>query len=397
MKHLFSLVLFLLPLVSTAQVTFSGRVLDNASKSGVPFATVFLTGTTLGVSTDEEGYFSLQVPEGSYEVLTKMVGYQPNIIRISTGDMQQEGYQIFLTPAFVELESLKIEDQRDPIWYKNLAIFKQFFLGTSKNAKSSKILNQIMLRMDSDSEPHTLKVSAHDLLQIVNTNLGYRVEYLLEKFTYSQSSKSFHFSGYPQFVPDTTLSRSRAQRIEANRRKAFLGSFQHLIRSLYEGTADEEGFEFRTVVRTENPERPPQREIDAAKELFAMSTNASEKDSLNRHFLRKERLKPYIDRLIDELIPGTDLVCLDEKGNKYLTFENLLHVTYTRELESIEYLNQFSPRRPERQQSILSLNSGDVQIFKNGAYGQRSGVFLDGYMGWERIGELMPLDYKINK
>jgi hypothetical protein len=351
----------------------------------------------LGLSTDEQGYFSLKIPEGSYEVVIKMVGYQPNIIRLSTPNMQQEGYEIFLTPAYVELGSLKVEEKRDPVWYKHLAIFKKFFLGTSKNGKSTKILNQTMLRMDFDSDPQTLKVTAHDLLQIVNPNLGYRIEYVLEEFVYSQSSKSFHFSGYPRFIPDTTLNRSKAQRIEANRKRAYLGSFQHLIRSLYEGIAAEEGFEFRAVVRTENPERPPQSRIDAAKALYDLSTNPSEKDSLNRFFLRKERLKPYIDRLIDELVPGSDLIRVDDQGHKYLTFDNLLHVTYTRELESTEYLVQFSTRKPLKQQSILSLTRGEVEIFKNGAYGNRSGVFLDGYMGWEKIGELMPLDYKIGK
>jgi hypothetical protein len=397
MKYLFSIVLLLLPLAITAQVEFRGRVLDIAKKTGVPSASVFLTGTTLGASTDEQGYFSMQIPEGSYEVLFNVLGYQPHIIKLSTPDMQKDAYEIFLTPAYVELGSLKIEEERDPIWYKNLAIFKQYFLGTSKNAKSSKILNQIILRLDSDSEPQTLKVSAPDFLQIKNLNLGYRVEYLLEEFTYSQRSKSFYFSGYPQFIADTTLTKSKAKRIATNRRKAYLGSLQHLIRSLYEGTTAEEGFEFRTVVRTNNPVRPSQSQIDAAKDLNALSANSTEQDSLHKNFIRKERLNPYVDRLIDELVPDSDLVRVDEKGRKYLVFDNLLHVTYTMELESIEYLQQFSTKKPGNQQSILLLNNMEVEIFKNGTYGNRSGIFLEGYMGWEKIGELMPLDYKLDK
>lgn len=227
--------------------------------------------------------------------------------------------------------------------------------------------------------------------------MGYRVEYLLEEFTYSQRSKSFYFSGYPQFIADTTLTKSKAKRIATNRRKAYLGSLQHLIRSLYEGTTAEEGFEFRTVVRTNNPVRPSQSQIDAAKDLNALSANSTEQDSLHKNFIRKERLNPYVDRLIDELVPDSDLVRVDEKGRKYLVFDNLLHVTYTMELESIEYLQQFSTKKPGNQQSILLLNNMEVEIFKNGTYGNRSGIFLEGYMGWEKIGELMPLDYKLDK
>lgn len=397
MRHLFSTILFLMPLTITAQVEFKGRVFDNTSKSGIPYATVFLTGTTVGISADEQGYFSLQIPEGSYEVLVRMLGYQPNVFRLSTSEMQEEAYQIFLTPAYSELDYLEVNEERDPIWYKNLEIFKRYFLGTSRNGKASRILNQIILRMDSDSDPHSLKVTAPDVLQIENSNLGYRVEYLLEEFTYSERSKSFYFSGYPQFIADTTLKRSRGKRIEANRKKAYQGSLQHLIRSFFEGTSAEEGFEFKTVIRTNNPERPEQSQIDAAKERYALSTNAAEKDSLNRNFIRKDRLNPYIDKLIDKLVPDSLLIRIDEKGHKYLTFDNLLHVTYTRELESAEYLNQFAPKSPGSQQSILILSKGEVEIFKNGTYGTLTGVFLEGYMGWEKIGELMPLDYTLKK
>lgn len=49
--------------------------MDRTSESGIAYATIFLTGTTVGVSADEQGYFSVQIPEGSYEVLVRMLGY----------------------------------------------------------------------------------------------------------------------------------------------------------------------------------------------------------------------------------------------------------------------------------------------------------------------------------
>jgi hypothetical protein len=194
-------------------------------------------------------------------------------------------------------------------------------------------------------------------------------------------------------VADSTLKRSKGKRVAANRRKAYFGSIQHLIRSLYEGTAEEEGFEFRSIERIENPKRPDQRLIDAAKAKFAQSTDPEEKDSLQRNFLRKERLSPYFDRLKDSLVPNSELITRDRKGRYYLTFDGLLLVTYTKEAESDEYLNQLPPRKPRWQQSILKLESEKVEIFPNGTYGNRSGIFLEGYMGWEKVGELMPLDY----
>jgi hypothetical protein len=166
---------------------------------------------------------------------------------------------------------------------------------------------------------------------------------------------------------------------------------------LYEGTAAEEGFEFKTVVRNPNPDRPEQSQIDAAKERYALSTSSTERAILRRNIIQKERLSPYFEKLIDELIPENGFVRIDEKGRKYLAFSDLILVTYTKELESREYLRQFSPRKSVGQQSLLMLSNGEVEIFKNGTYGNRSGIFLEGYMGWEKIGELMPLDYSLKE
>ncbi len=168
---------------------------------------------------------------------------------------------------------------------------------------------------------------------------------------------------------------------------------QHLIKSLYDGTAEDEGFEFRSIERIKNPGRPDQSLIDGAKIRFAQSINLEEKDSLNRNFLRKERIYPFVDILKNNLVPVVNLVRIDKKGRKFLNFEDLLHVTFTKKMETDEYLNQFPPKKPSWQQSILRLGNQEIEIFHNGTYGDRSGIFLEGYLGWEKVGDLLPLDY----
>jgi len=245
-----------LPMSLIAQVEFWGRVLDSTTQSGIPYASVFLPGSTFGVSTDESGLFSFLIPEGEYEVMVRLVGYTPKLINLSTFDMNENGYTIALNRSYRELDVLEVEVQRDPIWYENLKLFKQYFLGRTKNGKETSILNQNIIRLDSESVPSTLQVKAPDVLQIENPNLGYRIEYLLDEFMYSSEKGTFFFSGYSRFFPDSTINRSRAKRIESNRKEAYLGSMQHLIRGLYEGTAADEGFEFRSIEKKKNPERP---------------------------------------------------------------------------------------------------------------------------------------------
>ena len=60
-----TLLLLLLSLTMSAQkFTVTGRVLDSVTGEGVPFAGVFEKGTMNGVSTDDEGRFTINVNQG---------------------------------------------------------------------------------------------------------------------------------------------------------------------------------------------------------------------------------------------------------------------------------------------------------------------------------------------
>lgn len=55
----FLALLFALPM--TAQTTkVKGRVTDSASGEGIPFVAIYFYGTTIGVSTDMDGYYSME-------------------------------------------------------------------------------------------------------------------------------------------------------------------------------------------------------------------------------------------------------------------------------------------------------------------------------------------------
>ena len=72
-------VLWLLPLALSAQRTVSGRITDAESGEPVYGASVFITGTTVGASTDTSGNYHLKLPasEGNFRMSVSHVGYQP--------------------------------------------------------------------------------------------------------------------------------------------------------------------------------------------------------------------------------------------------------------------------------------------------------------------------------
>ncbi|HAS40197.1 MAG TPA: hypothetical protein DCS93_06945 [Microscillaceae bacterium] len=66
-----------MPHIALAQQTFTvkGRVIDKKGE-GLPFATVYIKGTTNGTSTNDNGDYFLQLKPGSYELVFQFIGYQ---------------------------------------------------------------------------------------------------------------------------------------------------------------------------------------------------------------------------------------------------------------------------------------------------------------------------------
>ena len=52
----------------------SGKITNNANEP-LPFATVYVKGTTIGTNSNEEGDYSLKLAGGEYELVFQYVGY----------------------------------------------------------------------------------------------------------------------------------------------------------------------------------------------------------------------------------------------------------------------------------------------------------------------------------
>jgi len=191
---------------SHGQQIFRGSVIDASRNEPVPYATIFLTNTTFGVSADEDGKFIMKVPMGNYDVVVRMLGFESLNFALNTSELKPQGYKIMLTPLEDELDEIEVEDERDPAWYRNLDIFKFYFLGSSQNARKSELKNEKVLRLDDQSEKNVLNAKAVDVLRIDNPNLGYNIQYLLTNFRFEKRSRYIFYGGNPLFILDTTLS-----------------------------------------------------------------------------------------------------------------------------------------------------------------------------------------------
>src|SRR3954465_1887968 len=88
-KPLQLLILLLLSVISFAQSTITGKVVDADSKEPLLGASIFAQNTTRGTVSDKEGAFQLYLDKGGYELIVSFTGYQSKTISVeSSGDKQ---------------------------------------------------------------------------------------------------------------------------------------------------------------------------------------------------------------------------------------------------------------------------------------------------------------------
>lgn len=81
---LFALIIFCIPLTLYANSKITGKVIDKATGSALPGASVYLLNTSLGSATNLDGYFSIiDVPAGTYELRVSYIGYKTEIRKIT--------------------------------------------------------------------------------------------------------------------------------------------------------------------------------------------------------------------------------------------------------------------------------------------------------------------------
>ncbi|PSL00471.1 carboxypeptidase-like regulatory domain-containing protein [Cecembia rubra] len=392
-----------------AQYIMKGRVVDAETFQPVEFATVFINNSTFGDITDRNGVFEIPIPSGNYELVISFMGYQTFIFPFSTQEIRAS-YQFRILQETIDLEEAKVVDKRDKEWYKNLKIFEEKFLGNSINGKKSKILNPEVLILDSESYENRLVARGKDILEIQNPNLGYTIKFVLESFFHDFKSNLTQYVGQGYFFEENIPKRRKAK-VEEQRKRAFEGSITHFVRALYHDKLEDEGYLVKKIELVPNPERPSDEEIEATKMLLADTRTWLTRDSLQQ-VIKMESLPKELEKISEDTLRRGDLVEEARNGFLFLTYSEPFFVIFNNEIEELNYRKSlmdqknsirsgnlifFTQTNPLPVQiSKLNLTGNALRLFEDGNYFHPFDLYLDGYMAWEKIGDLIPLDYKVS-
>lgn len=348
--------------------SISGTVTDE-KKLTLPGATVFLTSTKSITACDNNGKFSLSgVAPGNYELVVKMMGFEPFIKPVKLGDKLLV-INIQLKPNALALKEVKIHPDYDRV--KHLAIFKKQFLGETYNAQDCKLLNPDALYFNYDKESKVLTATADEFLNIQNMALGYTLKYLLTNFEFDEKTNVVTFQGHPSFMELKGTSKQEA--LWAQRRKAaYLGSINHFMRSVYNNRVYQEGFNVYKLLN--RPIMGVQKEGDK---------------------------NPKQTMLVEEPVAFDSLVTVTGAVSKSLTYKDCLYVIYRNEKVPDNYVGldmnikkvQTADIAHNGQVSLIYLLTDKVNLDANGLFEPTNGLFFEGYWSWEKNADLMPLEY----
>ena len=357
---LFTGLLFSINLFSQAtHYIISGKVFDAQSKLPLQAASVFAQNTTIGTATDTAGRFTLELPNGGYELVVTFTGYQTETKRITTGDAADKNIVIEIKQKEREMQDVVIKSSNEVTngWEKYGDFFLENFIGKTQNSKQCSIKNTAALKFYFSKKRNRLKIIATAPLEIVNESLGYNIKYTLDSFTHEYNTQVSLYTGYPLFEEIQPADEVQKNKWKANRQVAYNGSILHFMRSLYQKKLTEEGFEIQFLLKINDKETPI-----PVKNLYG-GLNYKMDDSTQTV----------------EIMPNQHEVA----------------VLYKNEQPSTLYLDVNPEASAKFELSVLSFIPKETIILEqNGYYYDQNVITINSYWAWEKVGDMLPYDYK---
>ncbi|MFA0963590.1 carboxypeptidase-like regulatory domain-containing protein [Roseivirga sp. BDSF3-8] len=341
-------------------LSLRGKVTDSETGEGLSYIHVNLAGTMRGTYTNEQGYFEIPgLKPGKYEVMFSSIGFKAVNHEMKVLPGEANYLPVSLDPFIYELDEVVIRGMDEDVWQAHYDKFLELFFGHTNNSRKCRILNPEVLMFEVDEETGSFEAFAQDLLKIENQALGYRISYLLEDFRMGDGF--IYYSGKPKFDELTSRSKWKQRKWEKNRRKAYNGSLRHFFYSMNTGQLKEEGFKTYKII---------------------VPDGRSSRNELSEIFLN-------------------DYKSLKDAG--------YIQIIYTNEVQDTRYMSwaEASVGDPSGashqrhfstyQTSWLRLNNLDNPLlYSNGTY-DPDAVTVYGYWSWERVAELIPIEYRPDK
>jgi len=338
-------------------IAVTGRVVGDSTGAPLSNAHVFLSGSTIGTTTAEDGTFRLEdIPSGAKRLYVTHLGYEPEKLDVVLAPDTSISVGFRLDPTVIRAGQVTVADDRDEDWYDHFGRFRRLFIGPSPAAERCRLENPRSLYFDT-AWWGKFEADATRPLRLENRALGYHVIYYLSEF--EERGDIVRWDGEPLFTPLSPRDSAEAARWAKNRRAAFHGSLRHFLLALLHDRVEEEQFRMYRRPRVE---------------AF-------------RDWRRTRRLP--VSR--SDLIEGT------ADSLYQISFNGALEVHYRGAGEEEAYLEWADARRAPRdyQVSRIRLNERPIHVDRHGEIVEPFGATLYRYFAYQRrLATLLPRGYR---
>jgi len=130
-RKLFFLLISLLFFHWAKGAVVSGKITDETDQP-LPFVSVYLQGTTQGVTSNKEGNYSIDLPVGNHDVVFQFIGYKKHgeIVRVESAE-QKISLNVKMEPQPYEIAEVTVnanaEDPAYEVMRKAIKMRKYYF------------------------------------------------------------------------------------------------------------------------------------------------------------------------------------------------------------------------------------------------------------------------------
>ena len=355
------LIFFLLTSGALFSQTITGTVKEKGSGLPLPFANVFISNTTLGKATDQEGRFRISgdLPQ-EIEVVASFVGYITEVKKISTRGKSEIQVDFELAINESNLTEVQLKAKRDKNWEREFRRFEEVFLALPDDPFKPKIeiTNPWVVDFEKvkvQGAPNYVKASAQEPLKIINQALGYEVDYYLQDFRVSRAGSRF----YGQVFYENLANDSLAQTWEEVRDENYYQSIRFLNQAILLNSPDTAHFRVYHAL----PERLDRIRTNDLTQEIGETVIPIPTDSIFR--------RPNGDGTFRIFLPGRMEIHHVDKPWKNDYYTNVYY--------AISWI--FAPE-------------GFYDVDRKGILINPTQLVLSGYMGRQRMARILPLDFE---
>lgn len=120
---------------SNAQKVLIGKIIASDSKQPIASASVFLSNTSIGTTSKDNGSFIIQpFPEGRYDLVVSILGYETYTVTIASNSIPSK-LEILLVPKVKELQEVIVSSYEKDGWKKWGDFFMENLIGKTPMPK----------------------------------------------------------------------------------------------------------------------------------------------------------------------------------------------------------------------------------------------------------------------